>query len=58
MQLHGEIDIARDFMRVTTHLDDVKRGRKLGLHDWWGKFRERFDNIAVSYTDGDRRIPL
>ena len=57
VQLHGEIDIARDFMRVTTHLDDVKRGRELDLHDWWGKFRERF-GIAVSYMDGDRRVNL
>ena len=59
VQLHGEIDIARDVMRVIAHLDDVKRGRdELYLHDWWGKFRERYGNITVSYSDGDRRINL
>ena len=58
VQLHGEIDIARDVMQVIAHPDDVKRGRELRLHDWWGKFRERFGNITVSYQDGDRRINL
>ena len=59
VQLHGEIDIARDVMRVIAHPDDVKRGRdELYLHDWWGKFRERYGNITVSYSDGDRRINL
>ena len=59
VQLHGEIDIARDVMRVIAHLEDVKRGRdELYLHDWWGKFRERYGNITVSYSDGDRRINL
>ena len=58
VQLHGEIDIARDAMQVIAHPDDVKRGDELGLHDWWGKFRERFGNITVSYQDGDRRINL
>ena len=58
VQLHGEIDIARDVMRVIAYPDDVKRGRELRLHDWWGKFRERYGNITVSYSDGDRRINL
>ena len=58
VQLHGEIDIARDFHEVIAHPDDVKRGDELGLHYWWGKFRERYGNIKVSCQEGDRRIPL
>ena len=58
VQLHGEIDIARDVMQVIAHPDDVKRGKELRLHHWWRKFRERFGNITVSYQDGDRRINL
>ena len=57
VQLHGEIDIARDVMQVIAHPDDVKRGRKLRRHGWWGKFRKRY-GITVSYQDGDRRINL
>ena len=58
VQLHGEIDIARDVMRVIAHPDDVERGRELRLHGWWGTFRERYGNLTVSYQDGDRRINL